>query len=130
MNNTLSTSNIIPTVSPIPIEKIIEENVEKKINQLLESSLYSTSNKYDKNIYSDYNYASYTLTDLYKGTIQTVIDIINDITILLSDRYYISMQVFRSRLLNIFFKNERKFFVGIILVILSFIIYFIDGSSI
>jgi hypothetical protein len=124
MNTIISTSNIEP------IEKIIEENVEKKINQLLESSLYSASKKYDKNIYSDYNYASYTITDLYKGTIQTVIDIINDITILLSDRYYISMQVFRERLLNIFFKNERKFFIGIIFVILSFIIYFIDGSSI
>jgi hypothetical protein len=128
MNNTLSTSNIIPTVSTISIEKLIEENVEKKINQLLESSVYSTPN--NKNIYADYNYANYTIIDLYKGTIQTVIDIINDLTILLSDRYYISMQVYRARLLNIFFKNERKIFVGIILVILSFIIYFIDGSSI
>ena len=128
MNNTLLTSNIIPPVSTISIEKLIEENVEKKINQLLESSVYSTPNK--KNIYTDYNYSNYTITDLYKGTIQTVIDIINDLTILLSDRYYISMQVYRARLLNIFFKNERKIFVGIILVILSFIIYFIDGSSI
>ena len=33
-------------------------------------------------------------------------------------------------LYNIFTKDNRKIYVGIMLIILSFIIYFIDGASI
>ena len=32
--------------------------------------------------------------------------------------------------LNIFFKEKRMFYIGIILIILSFVIYFIDGATI
>ena len=72
----------------------------------------------------------YTVSELYTGTIQTVIDIINDITILNSDMKYISSQVYRERLFKIFLKDDRKIFLGIILIILSFILYFIDGSDV
>lgn len=118
-----NTSNISP------IEKYIEENIEKKINQLL-SSIQIDKTSPPKNMHYNHDYANYTLNDLYKGTIQTIIDIINDITALLADRAYISNQVFRERLFNIFLNNDRKIFIGIILVFLSIIIYFIDGSSI
>jgi hypothetical protein len=63
---------------------------------------------------------------IYKNTMQTVIDIINDI-VLLTDNP--STNLYKD-LKDIFLKKERLFYIGIIFVILSFVIYFIDGVSI
>jgi len=63
---------------------------------------------------------------IYKNTMQTIIDIINDI-ILLTDN---SSSNIYNDLKEILFKKERQFYIGIIFVILSFVIYFIDGVSI
>jgi hypothetical protein len=69
--------------------------------------------------------------DIYKNTIQTIIDIINDLTILFNDDYKnknynkIYYEIF-----DIIFKKDRMFYIGIIFIILSFVIYFIDGVSI
>ena len=124
--NMTSTSNITQ------IEKYIEDNIEKKINQFLSVINFDKNNSINSIYPSNEkkHYSSYTLHELYKTTIQSTIDIINDVVELLSDRNYISYNVFRQRLFNIFLKDDRKFFIGIILIILSFIIYFIDGSSI
>ena len=105
------------------IEKYIEENVEKKVNQLFDVLPQDVSVKIPKMIYD------YTILELYSGTIQTIIDIINDTTELYSEKSYIDNKMFRQRLLNIFLKDNRKIFVGISLVILSFILYFIDGAD-
>lgn len=127
MDNTISNQEIdlnILTSNVSPIEKYIEDNIEKKINQLL-LSLPDNKKIYDKK----YIY-NYTLYDIYKGVIQTIIDIIEDLTTLNADRNYISNQIFRERLFNIFLNNDRKIYIGIILIFLSFIMYFIDGASI
>jgi len=63
--------------------------------------------------------------DIYKNTIQTIINIINEVVI-----YYDINANNKSSLYDIFFKNDRMFYIGVILVILSFVIYFIDGVSI
>jgi hypothetical protein len=65
------------------------------------------------------------ISDIYKNTIQTIIDIINDITIILNDSKNIYGDI-----MNILIKKERQFYIGIIFIILSFVIYFIDGVSI
>ena len=109
-----------------PLEIFIEQNIEKKINQLLDTF---PSNIKNINI-ENKNYYNYTLNDIYKGTLQTTIDIIDDITALFADKNFISTQIFRERLFNIFFNNDRKLFIGIILIFLSLIIYFIDGTYI
>ena len=71
------------------------------------------------------------VADIYKNTIQTIIDIINDIIFLTNDTYYNNeYKILYNNVLNIIFKNDRIFYVGIIFVILSFVIYFIDGVSI
>jgi hypothetical protein len=62
---------------------------------------------------------------IYKNTMQTTIDIINDIVLLFdnpSKNMYTDLK-------NVLFKKERQFYVGIIFIILSFVIYFIDGVS-
>jgi hypothetical protein len=61
--------------------------------------------------------------NIYKNTMQTIIDIINDsVSIFDNNNYYGNIK-------KIFFKEERQFYVGIIFIILSFVIYFIDGVS-
>jgi hypothetical protein len=65
------------------------------------------------------------ISDIYKNTIQTIIDIINDISIIINEPINIY-----TKIMTIFFKKDRQFYIGIIFIILSFVIYFIDGVSI
>jgi|UniRef100_A0A6C0LGM2 hypothetical protein len=61
---------------------------------------------------------------IYKNTMQTIIDIINEVFTFINNPS--TYKEFK----EIFFKKERLFYIGIIFVILSFVIYFIDGVSI
>jgi len=114
------TSNLLD----IEVEKYIEKNIEKKINQLFDVlPKQSADIKAPKMVYE------YTIGELYTGTIQTVVDILNDITALNAERKYVSSTDYRQKVFNIFFRNDRKIFIGIVLVLLSFILYFIDGAE-
>jgi hypothetical protein len=105
------------------IDNYVENIIEKKINQIFDVLPQHNDITIPKMIYE------YSLSELYNNTIQTVIDIINDITKLLSDKNYISSKIYWERLQNILLKKERKIYIGIIIVFLSFILYFIDGAS-
>lgn len=63
--------------------------------------------------------------DIYKNTLQTIIDIINDLTFLFNDDDFKNY----NQIIEIIFKNDRMFYIGVIFIILSFVIYFIDGVS-
>ncbi len=106
------------------IEKYIETQIELKLNNLLETLPNSLPN--DMKIKPIYNL---TIKELYKNTLQTLIDIINDIIEVYSKKNYINTNNYIYILLNIFTKDNRKIYVGIMIVIMSFIIYFIDGVS-
>jgi len=75
----------------------------------------------------DTDYGNVNINDIYRNSIQIIIDIINDITILLNN--YKSNTIFTD-IYNIIFKTERMFYLGIIFIIISFVIYFIDGVNI
>jgi|688.fasta_scaffold590638_2 hypothetical protein len=107
-------------------KKIIEETIESKFNQLL--TTLPNIIKENSNRPKDSNdFFELSIIDIYKNTLQTIIDIINDIINL----YETSHNQFNfKRLLIIFFNENRMFYIGIILIILSFIIYFIDGATI
>jgi hypothetical protein len=106
------------------IEKYIETQIELKLNNLLETLPNSIPN--DMKIKPIYNL---TIKELYKNTLQTLIDIINDIIEVYSKKNYINTNNFIYILFNIFTKDNRKIYVGIMIIIMSFIIYFIDGVS-
>lgn len=106
-------------------KKIIETTIETKFNQLLET-IPKFINKEERKDNEDF--FNISILDIYRNTIQTIIDIINEITHLLDITQNYD-NIFR-KILRILFKNERMFYIGIILIILSFIIYFIDGASI
>ena len=65
------------------------------------------------------------ISNIYKNTIQTIIDIINEVIIILDNN---DKNLYQN-LLNVFYKKERQFYIGIIFIVLSFVIYFIDGVS-
>lgn len=106
------------------IDKYIESNIEKKINQLFDILPQPDNVKIPKMIHE------YTVYELYQGTIQTTIDIINDLTAVYAERNYIDAKVYHKKLVDIFLSKGRTLYIGIILIILSFILYFIDGASV
>jgi len=104
----------------------IEKEIERKFNDVL-SKLPLKKLKENK---EDIEYYNYNIYDIYQNMMQTIIDIITEIIQLIDDSKYIENNIFYNRLYSIFFNEKRIFYLGIIFIILSFIIYFIDGASI
>ena len=134
MNNNINISKDIKDISENKdindtkdmsyIDKYIEKQIEIKLNNLLET-LPNTVPK-DLNIKPIYNL---TIKELYKNTLQSLIDIINDVIDAYNKKEYINTNNYIFILINIFTKDNRKIYVGIMIVILSFIMYFIDNAS-
>jgi hypothetical protein len=114
-------------LNDIDNKKFIEETIEKKFNQILEK-VPDLKKDISKEIAIENDFFNFSIIDTYRNTLQTIIDIINDITKIIdnSDNYNNYFKIF----LNIFFNENRMFYIGIILIILSFVIYFIDGATI
>ena len=108
------------------LDTFIEKNIEKKINSLLETLPHNI--RKDK-IEEEKKFYDLSLRELYKNTLQTIIDILNDITNAYGNGY-VDNNNYIYIIINILSKEERRLYVGIILLFLSFIIYFIDGVSI
>ena len=106
------------------INKYIEEKVESEINKVINVI------NYDKKKYNNKMIYEYSINELYENTINTIINMIHDISDFLSINHTnISSEEYRNNIFKIFFSTERKLYTGIILIILSFILYFIDGVS-
>ena len=108
----------------ILIEKIIENKFTQFLNQVPELK------NIKKTIDIEPDFFNFSLIETYNNTIQTIIDIINDSIKIMDNSYSNDYKSLYFSLLNIFFQENRMFYVGIILVILSFVIYFIDGATI
>ena len=105
------------------IDSYIEKTIENKFNILKDSIKFE--NNTNKNI------NQLTINELYQNTIEYMIDIINDISSFLSMNPSVySNQEYRKILFDIFFSKSRILYTGIVLIFLSFIIYFIDDISI
>lgn len=113
------------SVKETDIEKYIEKQIEIKLNSLLETLPDKVPS--DLNIKPIYNL---TIKEIYKKTLQSLIDIITDIVDVYSKKDYVNNNNYIYILMNIFTKDDRKIYVGIMLLVLSFIVYFIDGVSI
>ena len=106
------------------IDKYIEKQIELKLNSLLET----LPNTVPKDLYIKPIY-NLTIKEIYKNTLQSLIDIINDVIDAYNKKDYINTNNYIYILINIFTKDNRKIYVGIMIVILSFIMYFIDSVS-
>lgn len=70
-----------------------------------------------------------SVKEIYRRTIQVIIDIINEVSEIISQKNYTSQATFRRRLFEVFTKPERRLYVGLLLVFLSFILYFVDSAA-
>ena len=107
------------------INKYIENIIENKFSTLVKELNIKNETNNNKMIYE------YTLHELYQNTIQSIIDMINDLSEFFSINHKNKTNnEYRTELFNIFLSDKRKLYSGIILIILSLIIYFVDGVSI
>lgn len=109
--------------------KLIDEYIEKKIETKI-SNLLTTLPKKLPEDYNTKHIQDFTLIELYKNTLQTVIDILNDVIELFANRKNIGETAFRRNIIECFLKENRKVYVGIVFIFLSFILYFIEDVSI
>jgi hypothetical protein len=118
-----NSSNISTDTKLKDIDNYIEKTIENKFNILKDS--IKLENKTDNNI------SQLTVFELYQNTIQYMIDIINDISYFLTmNPSGYSNQEYRKILFDIFFSKTRILYTGIVLIFISFIIYFIDDISV
>jgi hypothetical protein len=99
--------------------------LEDKINSFLK--LYPKVVPADKNPSTPWTRLS--ATELFRRTIKTSIDIINDVSDTLSQRDAMGATQFRRKLVSIFTAPERRLYVGFWLVFVSFVLYFIDSAA-
>lgn len=70
-----------------------------------------------------------SIKEVYRRTLQASIDIIQEVSDIISQKSYLGQTTFRRRLFEAFTKPERRLYVGIWLVFLSFVLYFIDSAA-
>jgi len=102
-----------------------KERLIKKINDFLELYPKSIPKDKDPNAY----FYQLSLKEIYRRSLQTMIDVIQDISELISRRAFISSSTFRRDLFQIVTKRERRLYIGIWLIFLSFLLYFIDSAA-
>lgn len=102
-----------------------KEVLVKKINDFLE--LYPKSIPKDKD--PNARFYQLSLKELFRRYLQTAIDILNDLSEIISTRSYVSQATFRRDLFTIFTKKERRLYVGLWIMFFSFVLYFLDSAA-
>lgn len=102
-----------------------KEVLVKKINDFLE--LYPKSIPKDKD--PNARFYQLSLKELFRRYLQTAIDILNDLSEIISRRSYVSHATFRRDLFTIFTKKERRLYVGLWIIFFSFVLYFLDSAA-
>jgi hypothetical protein len=102
-----------------------QDVVVAKINDFLKK--YPTVIPADKN--SQSTVVQLSMKEIFRRTINITIDILNDVSETLSNRSYLSNTEFRRDLFKAFTREDRRLYVGILLVVFSFILYFIDSTA-
>lgn len=101
------------------------KDIEQKINQFLEK--YPSVIPPDKR--PDALFTQISLKELLKRTIQTAIDVINDVSEVVTKKDSLSKTEFRRKLFRTVTAPDRRLYVGVWLVVFSFILYFVDSTA-
>lgn len=118
-----------PPTAPA-VYTMLEPGVDREENiQVMKDFL----REFPKSIPADRNPKS-TIMDLsvrevLRRTVGTAIDIIDDVSHVLSERRQMSNAQLRKSLFGVFMQPERRMYVGLWLVFLSFVLYFIDSAA-
>jgi hypothetical protein len=108
-------------------DPLIQKNTIDKINKFL--NVFPSSKAFPD--YKADNAGPWTdlpVKTLYYKTIQTLIDLINDISDIISNMESETSAETRSKVIKSLFQKDRRVYVGIIFIFLSFVLYFIDAA--
>ena len=102
-----------------------KEKVLKQINEFL--------GKYPTVVHKEKNPSTpifeLSVKEIYRRTLQSSIDVINEVSDLISQKNYMSQTTYRRKLFEVFTKPERRLYMGVWLVFLSFVLYFVDSAA-
>ena len=101
-----------------------EENVEVMKEFLKEFPKSIPADKNPKSTIMDLS-----VREVLSRTVGTAVDIVEDISKLVSERHQMSSTQLRRSVLLLFTEPSRRLYVGIWLVVISFILYFIDSAA-
>lgn len=99
--------------------------LEKKINTFLEA--YPKAQPIDQR--KDAPITQLSIREIYRRALHVMIDIVNDISRIITERDTLSAANFRRELFYAITNPERRLYVGLWLVFISIVLYFIDSSS-
>lgn len=102
-----------------------EKEVLDKINTFLD--LYPKS--IPKDLDPKAKIYQLSIKEIFKRTIQTAIDILNDISNLISKREFMSKNAFRREFFKTFTRKERRLYLGIWVIFFAFVLYFLDSAA-
>jgi hypothetical protein len=108
-------------------DPFLQQDTINKINQFLNTY---PSSKASVN-YKDATTGPWTdlpVKTLYYKTIHALIDIINDFSEILSNMDSDDSTTTRRKLVKALFQKDRRVYVGMIFIFLSFVLYFIDAA--
>ena len=106
-----------------------DSNVLDKINDFLTTYPQRNVKRNKDGALTPDTWIDLSLRDLFQQTIQVTIDIINDISELTSDKPFMADSDYRRKLFDIFSRPDRRIYVGLLLIFLSFVLYFIDSAT-
>ena len=119
----INLSNILKNESIITLNDYEKYKLNEEYNKLYTNSKIETTKlKEEKENNRFYNLS---LKNVFDNLITTIVIIINELTIYIKDKD----QKSNSELLEIFVKNDRLIYVGIFLIIISLMLFFIKISS-
>jgi hypothetical protein len=109
-------------------DPLLQRDAIDKVNQFLTKFPRTIANtKYDPN--ADVPWTELPVKELYKNTIKTLIDIINEVSITISESEVDGSVATRRKIVDAFFKKDRRLYVGFLFIFISFVLYFIDSDS-
>ena len=119
----INLSNILKKESIITLNDYEKYKLNEEYNKLYTNSKIGTTElKEDKENNRFYNLS---LKNVFDNLIRTIVIIINELTVYIRDKDKLS----NKDLIEIFTKDDRLIYVGIFLIILSLLLFFIKISS-
>ena len=119
----INLSNILKNESIITLNDYEKYKLNEEYNKLYTNSKIETTElKEEKENNRFYNLS---LKKVFDNLITTIVIIINELTVYIKDKDKLSKQ----DLIEIFVKDDRLIYVGIFLIIISLLLFFIKTSS-
>lgn len=118
----INLSNILKNESVITLNDYEKYQLNEQYKKLYRNSEIENINNEKKK--ENERFYNLSLKEIFNNLIKTIVDIINDLSIYIEEKNNTI-----ENLLNIFTKETRLIYIGILLIIISLMLFFINISS-